>query len=105
MWFAVSVFMKSISLAETEDQALWEESIVLVDADDEHRARTFGENFGRDAEHEYETASGDFLRWRFACVERVYPIDTDDLSHGTEIFSRFLRASEAASLLTPFDEV
>lgn len=98
--FAVSVFMKSVSTARHEDDMLWEESIVIVDAGDEEEARRIGEQLGRKAECEYETATFDILRWQFACVDSVHEIDSDHICHGTEVFSRFFRAPDARSVLS-----
>jgi hypothetical protein len=39
----------------------------------------------------------------FDRVERIYAIEPESLADGTELFSRFLRDSEVASLLTPFE--
>ena len=37
-------------------------------------------------------------------VERVFEIGDEPVGSGREVFSRFLRASEVKSLLTPFED-
>jgi hypothetical protein len=75
----------------------------MFDVDSEDEALACGEKFGRQAECAYETATGEFLSWRFVKVESVHTIDAEQIAHGSEVFSRFLTAAEARSLLTPFD--
>ncbi|HYT88588.1 MAG TPA: DUF4288 domain-containing protein [Gemmataceae bacterium] len=104
MWFAVNLLFESVHAPQAQQESLWEERLVLLQAETETRAAAKGELLGREEEHEYESATGDRVRWTFRRVERVYPIDTEMLGDGTELFSRFLRSSEVASLLTPFAE-
>jgi len=107
MWFAANLFFRgrrSNDRSGADD--LWEERIVLVAASGETEARAAAEQIAKKEEHEYctDSASGDRLRWTFSKIERVFPIGEVTLSHGTELFSRFLRRSEVESLLRPFDD-
>lgn len=58
---------------------------------------------GQDGEHSYEVESGASLKWTFVSIERVFKID-DNIADRAEVFSRFLRSSEAESILKPFDD-
>jgi len=106
MWYIASAFFTSADSGSHQNRpALWEEVLLLIDAvDDESAARAAGE-VARSTEHEYSVSqpTPHVLRWTFVKVERVNRIE-GPLAHGTELFSRFLRATEAESLLRPFDD-
>jgi hypothetical protein len=104
MWFAASLLFKSNLPNEPEAQALWEERIVLIRAADEEEARMKAEDIGKRREHEYPAAAGNPVRWTFEKIESVRQILGDHLEHGTEVYSRFLSASEVESLLTRFSD-
>jgi hypothetical protein len=104
MWFAANLLFKSVHVGQPEENPLWEERIVLIQAETEAEAREQGERLGKEEEHEYVSATGDLVRWTFQQIERVYPIEADTLQNRTEVFSRFLRSNEVESLLTPFKE-
>lgn len=106
MWFSASLLLKAAHEGEAQPEPLWEETIVLLQARDETDATVQAEQLGKSKEHEYEVAepSRHLVKWKFVRVERVCSIDEEDLGSGTELFSRFLRSSEVASLLTPFGE-
>ena len=101
MWYAACLLIES-SRSPPGAEPIWEQSIRLIAADSEDEARAKAERLGQSEGTSYLTTAG-MLTWTFNRVERVYAIDTDTLTDGTELFSRFLRASEVASLLTPFD--
>src|SRR5205809_1549521 len=102
MWYAVNLLFKSVHPEHHENEFLWEERLVLVQAETEAAARLEGECIGKSEEHEYVAANGDLVRWSFEQVERVCEIDS--LEHGSELFSRFLNTQEVESLLTPFKD-
>ena len=105
MWYGVSLLFESVHTPEIDKEAVvWEMSVVLVKARDKSVANDEGERIGKEQEHEYTSATGDLVRWTFRQVESVYEINADTVQSGTEVFSRFLRASDVRSLLTPFDD-
>ncbi len=82
-----------------------EERIILLSAETEQGARRLAEQIGKSEEHEYLTSRpNDLLRWSFEKIERMYAVEEDTLTSGTELLARFLRQSEVESLLTPFDD-
>jgi Domain of unknown function (DUF4288) len=106
MWYVVSVFYKSEHLEPDRQTAgLWEEVFLLVDAIDDEDAARRAEEIAKSKEHEYEVSepTPHTLRWTFSRIERTHTVE-GPLEDGVEIFSRFLTASEAESLLTPFQE-
>jgi hypothetical protein len=103
MWYAASLLFKGSHEFATDRAPLWEDSIRLIRADSEAEALEKAERLGYSKQASYPIPGG-ALTWVFHRVERVYPIETDALVEGTEVFSRFLRDSEVASLLTPFED-
>lgn len=104
MWFGVSIFMKGHSPARPSSESLWEERVVLIQAISEEEARARAEEIAKESESQYVSGTGELIEWKFATVERAHQIESEILNSGMEVFSRFLRATEAESLLTPFDE-
>jgi hypothetical protein len=104
MWYGVSLLFENCHVGEPAHRNLWEERILLVDASSDAAAARVGKRLGKAEEHEYTSATGDRIQCRFRRVDSVYAIDADAVETGTEVFSRFLRASEVASLRTPFKE-
>lgn len=104
MWFSAAILFRSEAADRLPADSLWEESLVLVKADTEDDALMIATAIGRSQELSYSVEGGAQLRWLFDRVERVYAIESEDLQSATELFSRYLRASEVESLLTPFEE-
>lgn len=102
-WFAVSILFKSVHQRPSKDEALWEESIRLIQAATEEDAARRAEALGKRAEVEYKVTD-DNVRWTFVKVERVCEIDQQKLVDGIELFSRFLRNSEVESMSRPFED-
>ena len=102
MWFGASILMRGEAKGQPTDDWLWEENIVLFDADSEEHAGELAAQHGRGHEDSYTAVSGDEIRWVYDRVYSVFEIGERPVS-GTEVYSRFLRASEVASLLTPFE--
>jgi hypothetical protein len=100
-WYGASQFFEAIHELESEPATLWEERVVLIQAEDETEALALAEQIGRDNEHEYEVAGPPvhMLRWRYRGTERVYEILSETVTHGVEVFSRLLAADEAKMLL------
>lgn len=101
VYFAVSIFYQSRINGTVSN--LWEEQIVLVRAFSEEDAAKQAVDFAHAQETSYQNCEGDDVEWRFFKVERVFNTGLAEFSGNVEIFSRFLKKSEAESLLTPFD--
>ncbi len=104
MWYTASLLFESVHDGHSETDGLWEESLILVEAESEAAARSQAQALGTAAEHDYTSATGDHVQWKFRRVESVCAINATTLEHGTELFSRFLKASEVKSLATPFND-
>jgi Domain of unknown function (DUF4288) len=104
MWYSAALFFQGVSQTHRAVETLWEEKLLLIDADSAEKAQSIAEQIGRASEHAYTSATQEDICWTFVCVERVYEIMDVGIKNGTELFSRFLRDSEARSLMTPFDD-
>jgi len=104
MWFTASLLFRSDHPgAAKKKEALWEEQIVLLDAEDESVAERKAAQHGQTQEHEYRNLEGELVHWTFVQVESVCRVDASVLEDGIELFSRFLRDAGVRSLLTPFE--
>lgn len=102
MWYSASLLFESVHGGQSLPDALWEERIILVKANSEDEARRQADQLGKAEEHAYTSAEGDQVQWAYRRIERICAIDAATLQSGTELFCRFLRGSEVASMLTPF---
>ena len=101
MFYSVSLFYKS---ERTDDEEpLWEERIILVSALDEDEAETKALQLVKKNEVKYVVGNSVSVAWRFHQIERVFLLIDDDIKDGTELFCRFLKDSEAQSLLVSFE--
>src|ERR1700752_726196 len=103
MFYAVSTLLVGTH-SSASHEPLWQECIFLVEADSPEAARERAMPLARQRETRYETAAG-AIEWRFHAVQSVFEIETELLAHGMEVFSRFLRNSEASSLLEPIEDI
>jgi Domain of unknown function (DUF4288) len=101
MWFAVSLLYESVHSPEQESSPLWEESVRIFDALNQDDAIRAGEEFGRKRSNVY-SVDDSTVTWIFRGVQNAFPIEHDHIEPGDEVFSRFLRDSEARSFLQPF---
>jgi hypothetical protein len=101
MWYSVSLFYEGVHSTGPREENLWEEEIILVSATDASDAQNRAAQIAKEQEHEYLSGAGDVIHWIFRQIGTVYQIETELLQDGVELFSRFLRATEASSLLSP----
>jgi hypothetical protein len=104
MWFCASVMKIAERNGKRGTDSLWEEQFVLIEADGEEVAHKEAETLASRREAPYKNDKGELISWQFVKVERVYTISEEKLRSGVEVFSRFLRHSEAKSLMTRFEE-
>src|SRR4029079_7738236 len=98
MWYSASLLYESVHNQMAREESIWEEQIVLVRADTDAEARAQAELIGKSSEGTYTSANKAQVRWAFREVQSVFQLLDQELKPGTEVFSRFLRASEAKSL-------
>ena len=102
MWYTINILFKGeISAGST---SLYQESIYLLECITEQEAREKAIEIAHEEEHEYKNEEGHKVKWLFDSVLSIYEINSDIITSGIEIYSRFLRPSEANSLKTPFED-
>jgi hypothetical protein len=105
MWFCASILKVAERDGKRRADSLWEEQVFLIETDNEKLAWKEAEKLASHREAPYRNEKGELISWQFVKVDRVYAIPGDKLRGGVEVFARFLRDSEAKSLMTPFEEV
>lgn len=104
MWYCASILKIAERNGQRDSNSLWEEQFLLISATDEEAAMHEAEHLARQDKAPYSNRHGQVVSWKFVTMERIYQIAGSPLEHGTELFSRFLRDSEAKSLMTPFTD-
>ena len=104
MWYCASILWVAERNGVQDSDSLWEEQLVLIEAGSEESARAEGLRRASQPRAAYKNNDGVTISWRFVKIDRIYEIGNEQLTNGTEIFSRFLRDSEARSLMTPFSD-
>lgn len=106
MRFLASLFFRStvipLDAAEVKD-SFWEEVIVFILASSQSEALQKANDIGkRKSGLTYSSEFGQ-VTWNFVQVERIVLLEDNDFKHADELFSRYLRASEATSILAKLD--
>jgi hypothetical protein len=104
MWHTVAVYLQGARDGQRPEEDIWEERIVLIDAEDASKAAKLARELTEADSLDVLTISGHTLRWRFSHVGQVCALDEGELRSGTELWSRFLKDSEARSLMRPFED-
>lgn len=104
MWFGVSVLFRSIHMPASPREAIWEESIVVIEAASADEARELAASVGRSRQVSYLAAAGNSVYWKFESIGDVFEIDAELLSTGVEVFSRHMTESELRKLGQPLQD-
>ncbi len=104
MWYVANIFLKSLNAKASNDEGIWEERLVLFEANSETEAMEKAASFGESEQHSYLNSEGETVSWKFDSVERIGHLDAGKLEDKLELFSRFLRKSEAESLKKKFED-
>jgi hypothetical protein len=103
MWFCVS----ALSISEHNppvppEQRVWEEHLFLLKANDAAHAKSRAEELARRLECSFEAANKSKVTWKFKRISKVHQLEGEP-TDGAEVFSRFLKDSEARSLESPIE--
>ncbi|QDS35016.1 DUF4288 domain-containing protein [Brevibacillus brevis] len=103
-WYAVKVLFESVHSGDplpdkldVDDNnynlKLFEESIILVKALNEGQAKERAEIYAKKGEHEYLNTYGVSIKVQFVRILHTFEFNDDELADGTEIYARFIHAS------------
>ncbi len=86
MWYAAKLLFES-SVPDEHGRLLQEESIRLIEANDETEANAKAIALGNSEQHEYANPYGQTVRWRFVSVLEIQDLCEASLFDGMEVFS------------------
>jgi len=87
MWFAARVLFES-TVAHDDGRVLREESIRLIQANDEMQARSKATTLGIADQHHFPNHQGELVDWQFVCVLEVQDLAEENVFDGMEVYSR-----------------
>lgn len=90
-WYSVRVIYKSTIGGAEIANSLKEESIRVFSATTDEEARTKREKVARDGEHSYKNENGEIVQWIVDKIDDAQDLCEEDLSDGTEVYSRLFR--------------
>ena len=93
-WYSARLLFEAEVEGEGSGDPLCEESIRLVEADDEDDAQRRAAEVGLEAQHEYLNEDGRTVRWRFRRVLEIQDLCEPKIEHGIEVFSKMFRRSQ-----------
>jgi hypothetical protein len=105
MWYSAVLWFEGLhSGLDVQLDSIWEERILLIEAENENVARRRAEEIGKRKHHEYSVSQPrpHVLKWTLDRVVAIVAIDGNQPSDGVELFSRYLRQSEVESLMKGF---
>jgi hypothetical protein len=88
-WFGVKVVTRATHGDSPPSEDLYEESVILVVADDDERAAERARELAQETLCSYENVYGELVTWQ---LDRVYcpvEIENAELADGLEVYSRF----------------
>ncbi len=91
MWYSAKLLFESEVMDNVEVSPLCEESIVLIEADNESEATEKAQQIGLKAEHSYANVEGVRVTWHFKRVLELQDLCEESIYSGVEVFSRLFR--------------
>jgi hypothetical protein len=93
MWYTVRLLSKAV-VNDTLKRSLFEESLVVIEADSYDQAVKKAKEYGKRSELAYRSNNGHDVRWKFSSVVEVNEIIGGWIGDGTEVYSRLFRSSK-----------
>jgi len=88
-WFGVKVLQRATHSNSPPSEDLYEESVILVVADDAEAAAERAREFAQNTLVSYRNVYGELVTWQLDRVFDPVEIENDELSDGLEVYSRF----------------
>ncbi|MBU5220862.1 DUF4288 domain-containing protein [Bacillus albus] len=79
---------------EENHDTLFEESIILVKANDLEEAQELGKQIAIHSEESYDNVYGEQVTWKFRKVIHVFELNDTSFETGTELYARFLHVKK-----------
>lgn len=79
---------------EKNHDTLFEESIILVKANDLEEAHELGKKIAIHSEESYDNVYGEQVTWKFRKVLHVFELNDTSFETGTELYARFLHVKK-----------
>ncbi|MBZ4224912.1 DUF4288 domain-containing protein [Bacillus wiedmannii] len=79
---------------EENHDTLFEESIILVKANDLEEAHELGKKIAIHSEESYDNVYGEQVTWKFRKVLHVFELNDTSFETGTELYARFLHVKK-----------
>lgn len=92
MWYSANFLFESRINGELIPEPLCEESIVVVEADNEETARADAFQIGKNMEHSYQNEQGETVSWHFVNLVELQDLSEKAIKSGIEVYSRMFRA-------------
>lgn len=93
-WYSAKLLFESTINGCIPEKSLCEESIRILQGENDQHARGRAEAIGRSAEHEYLNESAEVVKWTFVSVLELQDLSETDLHDGMEVFSALFHRDE-----------
>jgi len=87
MWSGAKLLFES-SIRDEDNRVLQEESIRVIEANDESEAKGKAITLGNSEQHDYGNVYGETVKWRFVSVLEIQDLCEASLFDGMEVFSQ-----------------
>lgn len=97
-WFSARLLFESKHPDEPRSKKVFEDRIVLLTAAGEDEAEHKAKSLGVKAREEYRNQFGNRVIWEFVEVLDLMQLDSDDIGHGSEVYSQFIDEQDLAAV-------
>jgi Domain of unknown function (DUF4288) len=99
-WFSVRCLSECVL---DDAPALYEDCILLIQAEDDVHARRKGDAAARKSSHQYANSFGETVRWEFREVLDVKQLFDAEIRDGSEVYYSFLSHADLENVRTALE--